>query len=246
MSFSSEIKEKAFVACGRFCSICHKFCGLKIEVHHIVEVGNEGDDSFDNAIPLCFDCHADMRSYDSAHPKGNKYTRSELKTHRDLWYKKVRDGAGLAPESASRETDKAIFQQFNKLMPWDGTIRKLRLNGVTQGRFPWAMLDDLVAFDEYCLNPAFQFIDPDLEALRSTLHEYVRIFRFAVLQEIFEVDDHDGWGSIPKEWLNEDYERYLSAEARLEHETQRLLDAYDSLVKSAIRKLGILPSPEAM
>ena len=45
-----------------------------------------GKDSFDNCIPLCFNCHGDMRSVDHRHPKGRKYTESELKNHRDSWY----------------------------------------------------------------------------------------------------------------------------------------------------------------
>ncbi|MFA6008501.1 MAG: HNH endonuclease [Desulfobacteraceae bacterium] len=83
MPFLPKVKEDVIVACGRCCAICHKFCGLKIEVHHIIEESNGGENKFENAIPLCFDCHADMRSYDHKHPKGNKYTDSELLRHRD-------------------------------------------------------------------------------------------------------------------------------------------------------------------
>lgn len=86
MPFSPDVKEDALVACGRCCCICHKFCGTKIEVHHIREESEGGDNSLGNAIPVCFDCHADMRSYDFKHPKGNKYSESELIRHRDIWY----------------------------------------------------------------------------------------------------------------------------------------------------------------
>ena len=87
MPFPPNVKEDALVACGRHCCLCRKFCGTKIEVHHIREESTGGDNSPDNAIPVCFDCHADMRSYDSKHPIGNKYSVSELKRHRDEWYK---------------------------------------------------------------------------------------------------------------------------------------------------------------
>lgn len=44
---------------------------------------------------MCFDCHSDVRAYDPTHPKGRKYTESELIGHRDTWYAKIRDSKGL-------------------------------------------------------------------------------------------------------------------------------------------------------
>ncbi|MBR5439120.1 MAG: HNH endonuclease [Clostridia bacterium] len=91
MPFSEKIKEDAMVACGRHCCICHKFCGNKMEVHHIVPQKDGGEDSFENAIPLCFDCHAEVGAYNTSHPKGVKFSKNELKRHRDNWYKCVQE-----------------------------------------------------------------------------------------------------------------------------------------------------------
>lgn len=92
MSFSAEIKTRAMVACGRSCCICHKFCGNNMEVHHIKAHADGGDDTFENAIPLCFDCHAEVRQYDPKHPKGIKFSEEELIQHRDAWYERVKRG----------------------------------------------------------------------------------------------------------------------------------------------------------
>jgi hypothetical protein len=59
----------------RHCCICGKWCGQRIEVHHIED---SSDSSEENALPLCLDCHAEVRSYDPKHPIGKKYTASEL------------------------------------------------------------------------------------------------------------------------------------------------------------------------
>lgn len=88
MGFPSDIQEKALVACARSCCLCHKFCSFKIELHHIIQKADAGEDTFDNCIPLCLDCHADVKAYNLRHPKGKKYTESELKAHRDQWYQK--------------------------------------------------------------------------------------------------------------------------------------------------------------
>jgi 5-methylcytosine-specific restriction endonuclease McrA len=78
MGFSKETAERALIASRRSCCICHKFCGSKIELHHISQKADGGDDSFENCIPLCFDCHADVGSYNAQHPKGRKYSKAEL------------------------------------------------------------------------------------------------------------------------------------------------------------------------
>ena len=89
MAFPKNAADKALIACGRYCCICHKFCGTKMELHHIEQRAEGGADTFDNCIPLCFDCHADVGSYNHKHPKGRKYSVSELMGHRDNWYAKV-------------------------------------------------------------------------------------------------------------------------------------------------------------
>lgn len=63
-----------------------------MEVHHIKAQADGGDDSFENAIPLCFDCHAIVRQYDPKHPKGTRISEKELIQHRDAWYKHVQQG----------------------------------------------------------------------------------------------------------------------------------------------------------
>lgn len=91
MAFNEEIKRIAMVACGRKCCICHKFCGNNMEVHHIKAHADGGEDTFENAIPLCFDCHAIVRQYDPKHPKGVKFSEKELIMHRNLWYEKIKN-----------------------------------------------------------------------------------------------------------------------------------------------------------
>ncbi len=87
MSFPNSVEAKALAACNRCCCICHKFCGVKMELHHIKQKADGGKDTFENCIPLCFDCHGDMGKGDPRHPKGKRYSDAELILHRDKWYK---------------------------------------------------------------------------------------------------------------------------------------------------------------
>lgn len=88
MGFPINVADEVLVRCGRHCCLCGKYAGQKIELHHIKQVADGGDDSADNCIPLCFDCHAEVKAYNNHHPKGRKFTEKELKGHRDKCYAK--------------------------------------------------------------------------------------------------------------------------------------------------------------
>lgn len=111
MPFSEDIKIKALVSCGRKCCICHKFWGNNMEIHHIKAKADGGDDSFGNAIPLCFDCHAEVRQYDPRHPKGIKFSEKELILHRDNWYKKIKQENQQDNDKVSKEPVKMHHEQ---------------------------------------------------------------------------------------------------------------------------------------
>lgn len=86
MGFPTNIADEVLVRCGRHCCLCGEYVGQKIELHHIKQVADGGDDSAENCIPLCFNCHAEVKSYNLSHPKGRKFTEKELKGHRDKCY----------------------------------------------------------------------------------------------------------------------------------------------------------------
>jgi hypothetical protein len=93
MGFSNAIRKKALVASARRCCVCHRYKGVKVEVHHIIPREEGGSDEFENAIVLCFDCHADVGHYNPKHPRGNSFSQTELRAHRDQWYQAVRENS---------------------------------------------------------------------------------------------------------------------------------------------------------
>ena len=70
MGFNRSEASELLVACHRRCCICHRYCGIKIELHHIEPRGDGGVDAIDNAIPVCFECHAEIQLYNDSHPRG--------------------------------------------------------------------------------------------------------------------------------------------------------------------------------
>jgi hypothetical protein len=85
MPFPQKEVDKLLAKCHRRCCICHRFCGVKIETDHIEQEGEGGSNEIENAIALCFECHAEVHLYNDKHPRGRKYHPNELKLHKEQW-----------------------------------------------------------------------------------------------------------------------------------------------------------------
>jgi hypothetical protein len=100
MAYSKDVRESVLIAAARHCCVCHRYRGLRVEVHHIIPESKGGKSDFDNAIALCFDCHCDAGHYNDRHPKGSKLSASELIRARDLWYKMVVENRIAQPDES--------------------------------------------------------------------------------------------------------------------------------------------------
>ena len=91
MPFPQSIRIEALLACQRHCCLCHERKHTRLQCHHIVQSADGGADSFDNCIPLCPDCHSEVRAFNPRHPVGaTPYHPAELLRRRDDWYAAVR------------------------------------------------------------------------------------------------------------------------------------------------------------
>jgi hypothetical protein len=62
-----------------------------METDHIVPRDDCGTDEIANAIPVCFECHAEIHSYNDQHPRGRKFQPEELRSHKEQWLAICRD-----------------------------------------------------------------------------------------------------------------------------------------------------------
>lgn len=239
MSFPASVKDEALVACGRHCCICHRFCGLKIEIHHIKPKASGGPDTFENAIPLCFDCHADMRTYDSKHPKGTKYSEIELKKFRDNWYEKIKNSSRVVLEN-SLETDKEIYKKLLEILPWNGSLAFINENNFAGFSFRVDNLNQLTAFQYLCDNPAFEFIDTDLESLKAELLNRINSFQRLIGYNTFPTKNM-GFNHVPPEWEIENPKHFDSVVDEIHQNAKSIVSTYQQLTRMGTRKLGILP-----
>ncbi len=109
--FQGKEFNELLAKCKRRCCICYRFCGFKMEIHHIVQPDDGGDNSIENAIPVCFECHAEIASYNPKHPRGRKFTSEELRLHKENWINICKKNPEIFV-NATRDTDVGPLQSL--------------------------------------------------------------------------------------------------------------------------------------
>lgn len=129
--FSPEAVAQLLADCRRHCCVCLRWCGQRMQIHHIEPKASGGSGDYDNGIPVCLDCHAEIESRSNM---GRKFTLTELKEHRDRWFTIVRDRPEVLIRSASTQTATG---------PLEALLAELDFNGVslaiTADEFPFLL-----------------------------------------------------------------------------------------------------------
>lgn len=102
MAFSEKTKLLAKRKSSFRCCICHK---AFVEVHHIIPQSEGGDDTLDNAAPLCSTCH-DLYG-------GNPEKRKSVKQMRNHWWELMKKRDKALTESPSIDKFCEILESQN-------------------------------------------------------------------------------------------------------------------------------------
>lgn len=234
MGFPKNVSESVLVKSQRCCSICHKFCGTKIELHHIKQTAAGGPDTEDNCIALCFDCHADVKSYNPKHPKGHQYSEKELKMHRDKWYEKVSKLENLYDTTKYLDLEIATYRRLKELFDDDVQYFLSDLD-FASSYFTSDNFDPLYKFCELCDKPDYEFIDSDLEILKQSLKSATAEFLHYLSIKTFP--NGPNAFSVPMEWANEQPKKFEKIVRNLNEMANDVWQKYCDFIKSARRKL---------
>ncbi len=134
MAFPRDQVSDLLVRSHRRCCVCHRFCGVKIETDHILPTEQGGDDSIENAIPVCFECHAEIHSYNEKHPRGRKFTPEELRQHKAQWLK-ICEEHPEALIASSRVADVGPLQALIDELAFNAKIATRAQSSEQGGRF---------------------------------------------------------------------------------------------------------------
>jgi hypothetical protein len=235
MGFNQNVAEEALVKCGRHCCLCHKFCGIKIELHHIKQKSDDGEDSIDNCLPLCFDCHAEVKMYNPDHPKGKKYSESELLRHRDRWYEKVANSATMLMVESYNRLDKEVTKRIINIL--DFTMKNIIKKFDFGACFDYDMLGPLYDFVISSDYPELEFLDPDLENGKRELLLKANLFLDSVSQNTFKDKGLNIrlW-RIPYDW---EENKKMKAREAMNNSSDELWKQYCNFIRSCRIRLNV-------
>ena len=100
-----------------------------MQIHHIEPEADGGSGEYENGIPVCLDCHAEIESRSNM---GRRFTASELKEHRNRWFAIVKDRPEVLIRTAQTQTEtgplEALLAELN--------FNKLAISGPLDEGFP--------------------------------------------------------------------------------------------------------------
>ena len=172
-----------------------------MEVHHIKARAEGGQDIYENAIPLCFDCHAEVRQYDPKHPKGIKFTEKELIMHRDEWYRKVKQGVKENEKKERIEPLKILHQKDYQNIKLHKIDERKQLISYIDGTCGINYDEEAQTLEEVKLVGEFvQYVKEIMDFDDLIDEPYDRIMSgFNLTQSIKELDDAGFWVFAGKE-----------------------------------------------
>lgn len=238
MGFPKEIREKALIACKRHCVLCEREKGVNVECHHIIPHANGGPDTFENCIPLCFDCHSKVGAYNPKHPKGNKFSPEELKIRRDSFYQRVADGEfpKYVDNASSNNEDKILYQKIKELFQSPNLkyyLTEVDLDNDFDNKIFYP-LNQLIQYND---DPDYEFVDYEIEEYRKRLFDAVD--KFLSYKAINTFPTEIGTQAIYT-WKNDDYDFKESLHINMEFNNlaTAIWDSYKALINICKRKLN--------
>ena len=89
-----------------------------MHIHHIVPDSEGGCGEYDNGIPVCLDCHAEIESKSNM---GRRFTADELKMQRDRWMATVREHPDVLVRAAQALTATGPLEALFSVMEYNRT-----------------------------------------------------------------------------------------------------------------------------
>jgi hypothetical protein len=184
MAFSESAAHQLLVACKRHCCVCWRRCGFRIELHHIVPLADGGPDDIENAIPVCFDCHAEI---ESTGPRGRRFRAEELREHKRRWIDLVANSPSALIAAAQQQAETG---------PLEALLAELEYNLVAatlpsrEGFPPFAVRQ----FDRTIATNAIAALPENTRRKLLNLYGFMNRLNYH-LQEMIAVDRSGGHGS---------------------------------------------------
>lgn len=203
----------------------------------MVQPRDGGLDTYDNCIPLCLDCHAEVGHYTDTHPKGTKFTPDELRLHRDRWYRKIDTGISEGAPGDHLGLDLRLFRRLVALL--GGSHKMLHFRDHDYGaNYSVAVEESLYAFLRTVELPEAEFFDLEMEAALADLRGVILSYTEACTNRVWW--NGDGTAGVPSEWCSGEPEvekRFWDAVKVMNEKATPIWESYCQFVRAGRLRL---------
>jgi hypothetical protein len=234
---SKAAEESALAKSARRCALCFALKGdLREKIGQIAHIdGNRANSVPGNLAWMCLEHHS---SFDSITSQHKNYTKAEVKRYLAALYRIVADGKHLSISASPQfgrgvSADRKILESISDLMVESGSIEFVRRNNFAGWSFDWSSLRGIEEFAARG-GPENEFIDPELEELRKTLHDSCRQLLSILATNTFPIRDRQ---SVPDDWETDQPERFWKVVSEIDAMTDKVCCSYDDLIRNARKRL---------
>lgn len=145
-----------------------------------------------------------------------------------------------APEAADgrmqfTEADKKLFSQFLEDLPSSRSISFIDQHNMAGFSFPEAPIRELERFHVLWANAESEFLDPEMEGLRSKLYELVGKYIGLIAENTFPVGV-TGRFTVPPEWEERNPKKFFEVVEKLHGTAAEIVTTHQSLVRLGRRR----------
>lgn len=158
--------------------------------------------------------------------------------HRDGWYARVAASPATVTEQGSLEVDRAVFSKIRAILTDEGSMEFMRVHDFG-GSFERSELDELKEFRRWSRLPASEFLNADLEILRSNLSEAIQDFLNNMAANTWPLERPNGGFSKISGEDERGGKLFYERRELLNTGSDAVYEAYSALIRTCRRRLAI-------
>lgn len=152
------------------------------------------------------------------------------------FYKVINENKKLK-EEAYRKIDSNLLKEIKKLLYGTERISYMRQHDFASP-FSQDFIDPLMDYwHESDNNPEFVFLDSELNDLKKKLDHNISEFITTLSFETFDLDVNPNFRAVPKEWREEQPERFKRVVNKANNHATKVVETYTELIQVARKKM---------
>jgi len=150
---------------------------------------------------------------------------------------KVAETQSSPPPEKYKEIDGKLFHQLKEVLPSKGSIHFIDEQNMAGFSWPRNKLDDLDKFYHGWNDVEHEFLDNELEEMRSQLHDLIGYYLGLININTFSANNPE-WQTVPPDWEETNPKHFFEVVGELHDTAGKIVKLHQDLFRKARFKLG--------